>query len=192
MILSNESIIRNFKMCSMKFKLYNRIPNKYEMFCKFYNINNKKIVKTILFEYLENKEIIEFIDNNEFISIVFYFDRIELLAHYYKNNNYDTIELNKLVISVDNSSVIEKSNNHDEYNIDEKFINKMKSFENLIGQIEYDVVAIQFKRSEFHSGLLYCYLIHCCCHSAISSDFICHLDDEKADLFIKTANYIWK
>lgn len=78
MILSNESIIRNFKMCSMKFKLasHNRIPNKYEMLCKFYNINNKKIVKTILFEYLENKEIIEFVDNNEFISIVFYFDRI--------------------------------------------------------------------------------------------------------------------
>ena len=35
----------------MKFKLDNRIANKYEMFCKFYNINNKKIVKTILFEY---------------------------------------------------------------------------------------------------------------------------------------------
>ena len=43
----------------MKFKLVSlhRIPNKYEMFCKFYNINNKKIVKTILFEFLENKEI---------------------------------------------------------------------------------------------------------------------------------------
>lgn len=175
----------------MKFKLYNRIPNKYEMFCKFYNINNKKIVKTILFEYLD-KEIIEFIDNNEFISIVFYFDRIELLAHYYKNNNYDKTELNKLVISVDNSSVIEKSNNHDEYNIADKFINKMKAFVNLIGQIEYDVVAIQFKRSEFHYGLLSCYFVHCTYHSGICSDFICHLDDDKTDLFIKTANHIWK
>ena len=192
MILSNELIIRNFKMCNMKFKIDNRIPNKYEMLCKFYNIKNKKIVKTILFEYLENKEIIEFVDNNEFISIVFYFDRIELLAYYYENNNYDIIKLKKLVISVDNSSVIEKSNNHDEYNIADKFINKMKAFENLIGQIEYDVVAIQFKRSEFDYGLLYCYLIHCYCHSAISSDFICHLDDDKADLFIKTANHIWK
>lgn len=179
----------------MKFTLasLHRIANKYEMFCKFYNINNKKIVKTILFEYLENKELIEFINNNEFISIVFYFDRIELLAHYYKNNNYDKIELNKLVLSVDNSSVIEKSNDHDEYfNISDKFINKMKSFADLIEQIKYDVVAIQFKRSEFNYDLLCCYLIHCSYHSEISSDFICHLDDDKADLFIKTANHIWK
>lgn len=179
----------------MKFKLasHNRITNKYEMFCKFYNINNKKIVKTILFEYLENKDIIEFVENNEFISIVFYFDRIELLSNYYKNNNYDIVQLNKLVIPVDNSSVIEKSNNDDEYfNISDQFINKMKSFEKLIGQIEYDVVAIQFKRSEFNYCLLYCYFIHCSYHSAISSDFICHLDDDKADLFIKTANHIWK
>ena len=126
-------------------------------------------------------------------SIVFYFDRIELLAHYYKNNNYDKIELNKLVISVDHSSVIEKPKNHDEYfNIADKFINKMKTFETLIGQIEYDVVAIQFKRSEFNYDLMCCYLIHCSYHSEISSDFICHLDDDKADLFIKTANHIWK
>ena len=163
------------------------------MLCKFYNLNNKKIIKTILFEHLDNQDVVDFIKNNEFISIVFNVDNIELIANYYENNNYDEIKVNRLVIEADETAnLIAISSSVKLYDVADKFVNKMQSFWNFINQISNDVVAIKVKRSEFDYNLLYCYFIHCSFHGVSSSDFISYLDDAKADLFIKTINSVWK
>ena len=175
------------------FKLYKRISSPFEMLCKFYNLNNKKIIKTILFEHLDNQDVVDFIKNNEFISIVFNVDNIELIANYYENNNYDEIKVNRLVIEADETAnLIAISSSVKLYDVADKFVNKMQSFWNFINQISNDVVAIKVKRSEFDYNLLYCYFIHCSFHGVSSSDFISYLDDAKADLFIKTINSVWK
>lgn len=175
------------------FKLYKRISSPFEMLCKFYNLNNKKIIKTILFEHLDNQDVVDFIKNNEFISIVFNVDNIELIANYYENNNYDEIKVNRFVIEADESAnLIAISSSVKLYDVADKFVNKMQSFLNFISQISNDVVAIKVKRSEFDYNLLFCNFIHCSFHGVSSSDFISYLDDVKADLFIKTINSVWK
>lgn len=130
------------------FKLYKRISSPFEMLCKFYNLNNKKIIKTILFEHLDNQDVVDFIKNNEFISIVFNVDNIELIANYYENNNYDEIKVNRLVIEADETAnLIAISSSVKLYDVADKFVNKMQSFWNFINQISNDVVAIKVKRS---------------------------------------------
>lgn len=174
------------------FKLYKRISSPFEMLCKFYNLNNKKIIKTILFEHLDNQDVVDFIKNNEFISIIFNVDNIELIANYYENNNYDEIKVNRLVIEADESANLIAISSVKLYDVANKFVNKMQSFWNFIDQISNDVVAIKVKRSEFDYNLLYCYFIHCSFHGVGNSDFISYLDNTKADLFIKTINSVWK
>lgn len=174
------------------FKLYKRISSPFEMLCKFYNLNNKKIIKTILFEHLDNQDVVDFIKNNEFISIVFNVDNIELIANYYENNNYDKIKVNRLVIEADESANLIAISSVKLYDVADKFVNKMQSFWNFISQISNDVVAIKVKRSEFDYNLLFCNFIHCSFHGVSSNDFISYLDDAKADLFIKTINSVWK